>query len=250
MICGDQQAPERPALGGGPDEPAYVQDYFVEQFRALRAKIEYLADKHSLKTIAVTSSIVGEGKTLVSSNLAAHLTAGGKKKVLLIDIDLRKPNVADILRVAPSPGLGELLTDGASARDIVQPSGIGGLYVIAGGRKSDNPDLLVGDKFRALLKILKENFRFIVLDTPPILPVADTLSIKGNLDGVIFVYRIGFTPYTMLRQAVEEMQGGRILGVVLNGVKWNQNIYQRYYSYRDLGSEGKEQEAMKRILIR
>lgn len=204
---------------------------FTEQFRALRAKFEYRAEVLNCKVVAVTSAIAGEGKTVSAANLATNLVSSGRKKVLLVDVDLRKSDLARGLNILPLPGLSEYLAGSVELKDVLRKSFTPGLFVIPGGmRVSDPGDLLSGERFRSFLKEIREHFDFILLDTPPILPVSDTLSIRELVDGFVFIYRVGFTPHTMFRQAIEEMGDRNIMGVVLNGVEpQTQKYYQRYY---------------------
>jgi capsular exopolysaccharide synthesis family protein len=205
---------------------------FLEQFKALRAKFEYQVDIHKYKVVAVTSAIAEEGKTLTSANLAANLASIGRKKVLLIDTDLRKSDIARMFNAPAKPGLTEFLT-GAVSRDkiILSSNSLGSLYLISGGEKGiAPPDLLAGEAFRSFLQEMRSEFDVILLDTPPILPVADTMSLRDQVDGFIMIFRMGFTPYVMLRQALEEMEKVNIIGVVLNGVELQKyKYYQRYY---------------------
>ena len=213
-------------LKKGEDDP-----FFGEQSKAFKAKFEYKADMLKIKVVAVTSAIAGEGKTLSCANLAMNLASSGRKKVLLIDVDLRKADLARGLNIPPLPGLSEFLAGTVGLKDIMRKSLIPGLYVIAAGTRISAPaDLLAGDKFRQFLADVREHFDMVLLDTPPILPVADTLGLKDQVDGFIFLYRTGFTPYTMFKQAVEEIGEKNIVGVVLNGVEpHKEKYYQRYY---------------------
>ncbi|MBI5249631.1 MAG: CpsD/CapB family tyrosine-protein kinase [Desulfomonile tiedjei] len=215
--------------------------FFSEQFKAFKAKFEYRADMLKFKVVAVTSAIAGEGKTLSCANLAMNLASSGRKKVLLIDVDLRKADLARGLNIPSMPGLSEFLSGTVGLKDILRNSYIPGLYVIAAGTRVASPaDLLAGDKFRSFLTDIRDHFDLIIMDTPPILPVADTLSLKDQVDGFIFLYRTGFTPYNMLKQAIEEIGEKNVIGVVLNGVEpQKEKYYQRYYGkyYRKAGSE-------------
>jgi capsular exopolysaccharide synthesis family protein len=221
--------------------------FFLEQFKAFRAKFEQMIDMLGHRIVAVTSSVAGEGKTLSVTNLAVNLAGVGRKKVLVIDADLRKCDVAAGLNVRPRPGLTEYLYGAAGMADIVRHSSVPGLDVIpAGMRLANHKDLLAGDPFRSLIGRIREGgepmgrYDVVLLDTPPILPVADTLSLKDQVDAFIFVYRTGFTPYKMLQQALEETGDAKVLGVVLNGVEpGSQRYYRRYYGkyYKSIGRE-------------
>lgn len=204
---------------------------YMEQFKALRAKIEYRVDMHNRKVVAITSAIAGEGKTVSCVNLAKNLASSGRKKVLLIDIDLRKSDLASAMELEPIPGLSELLAGTVEIKDVVHNSKIAGLRVIPAGSRVPAPaDLIAGGKFRSLLKQLRDHFDVILLDTPPVIPVADTINLRDQVDGFLFVYRTGFTPHPMFRQAVEELGENQVLGVILNGVEpQTDRYYQRYY---------------------
>lgn len=214
---------------------------YFEQIKALRAKFEYKIDLKKMKIVAVTSAVAGEGKTTSCGQLAIHLVMAGRKKVLLIDTDLRKPDLARGFNIPPLPGLSEFLTGTITLKDIVRNSFLPGLYVIPAGMSVAEPgNLLSGEKFRSFLEDARGNFDVVLLDTPPILPVADTLCLRDQVDGFLFLYRAGFTPHPLLRQAAEEVGEEKILGVVLNGVtQQNQKYYHRYYGkyYRKVAQE-------------
>lgn len=226
-----------PILSVGKSDP-----YYLEQFKALRAKLEYLIDERKMKVIAVTSAIAGEGKTLSSVNLAMNLAYGGRRKILLIDVDLRKSDLARGLGISPVPGLREFLGGTESLKDIVRNTLVPGFYIIPGGKTLGDPSpLLAAEKIRNFLGKVREQFDVILLDTPPILPVADTLSLRDQVDGFIFLFRAEFTPYTMLRQALEELGEANVLGVVMNGIEpRKQKYYQRYYGKYYQGSKTSE----------
>jgi capsular exopolysaccharide synthesis family protein len=204
---------------------------FSEQIKALRAKVEYRIDSLGFRLIAVTSAISGEGKTTLSAKLAANLASSGRKRILLIDTDMRKADLARGIGVPNKPGLSEYLLGSAEAAEIVHRPEVAGLHVIPAGARIDSPDfLLSGDKFRNFLKGLRDQYDIVLLDTPPILPVADTLNLRDQVDGFIFVYRATFTPYKMFAKAAEEIGESGIVGVVVNGVEPEpQSHYNKYY---------------------
>lgn len=214
---------------------------FYEQFKALKAKFEYKAEAMKLKVVAVTSAIAGEGKTLTCSTLAMDMASSGRKKVLLIDVDMRKSDLAAGLNVPQAPGLREFLMGTVGSKDILRNSFMPGLYIIPAGNRTASPaDLLSGEKFRAFLTEIRDHFDLVLLDTPPILPVADTLALREYVDGFVFMYRVGFTPYLMLKNAIEEVGEEKVIGVVLNGVEpQKEKYYQRYYGkyYRKAGED-------------
>ena len=183
------------------------------------------------KVVAVTSAIAGEGKTVSTVNLAANLASTGRKKVLLIDLDLRKSDLAKGLRFPSIPGLVELLAGTASVNEVLR-------HVIDAGASRD-PQRQAGlrplgndrgEKFRILLKELRDQYDVILLDTPPMAPVSDTLVLRDLVDGVVLVHRLGYTPHTLFRQALEDIGEKKLLGVLLNGVEpQSERYYQKYY---------------------
>lgn len=204
---------------------------FFEQVKALRAKIESKVDLLHIKVVAVTSSIAGEGKTLSCANLGANLSSAGLKKVLLMDVDLRKSDLSRGMGVAQHPGLSDFLAGTAEPREILRETIEPGLRMIPTGTRFPNPtNLLAGEKFKRFLGDAREQYDVVLLDTPPILPVADTLTLKDQVDGFVFLFRAGFTPHPMLSQALEEVGQEKVLGVVLNGVEAKSSkYYHRYY---------------------
>jgi len=204
---------------------------FTEQYKNLCARFEYLVDVRGCKVVAISSAISGEGKTVSSVNLASNLASTGRKKVLLIDLDLRKSDLAKGLRFPSSPGLSELLDGKANLKDVLRFVIAQGLYVIPSGKRIINPwGLISGDKFRTLLEELRHQYDVILLDTAPMAPVSDTLVIRDLVDGVILVHRLGYTPHNLFRQALEDIGEKKLLGVVLNGVEpHTERYYRRYY---------------------
>lgn len=208
------------------------QDFlYLEQFKALRAKFEYKVDMHNRKVVAVTSAIAGEGKTVSAIHLARNLASAGRKKVLLVDMDLRKADLARTLGISPVPGLTEYLSGTVGPKEIIRNSKVKNLYVVpAGARISAPSDLIAGEAFRFLLEQVKTHFDVVLLDTPPVIPVADTIHLRDLVDGFLMVFRAGFTPHAMLRQALGDLGENQVLGVVLNGVEpKTERYYQRYY---------------------
>ena len=199
---------------------------FHEQFKALRAKIDDYLEKEGGRTIAITSAIAEEGKTVTCVNLAMNIATTGRKKVLLVDTDMRKSDLAQGMDLEPGPGLSEYLSGNANVKEILRNSLVPGLHVIpAGSEIPESTDLLAREQFRSFLKSAREAFDVILLDTPPVIPVADTLSLRDQVDRFLLVYRAGFTPYPLLQQVIGEIGEQKILGVVINRVKLMTNKY-------------------------
>lgn len=204
---------------------------FLEQFKALRSKLEYRMDVLGWKVIGVTSTIAGEGKTLTCAKLAVSLARTKRKAVLLVDADIRKADLSKGFGIPAHPGLTEYLLGAVAFPDVVRKSAVPGLDTVSTGTSVSAPaDLLAGDGFGTFIEEARKRYDLVLLDTPPILPVADTMSMRERLDGLIFVYRAGFTPLTMFKQATEEIGEKKILGVVLNGVEpKSDRYYGKYY---------------------
>lgn len=204
---------------------------FNEEFKSLRAKFEYQVDIHHHKVIAVTSSIAGEGKTLLCAQLARNLALSKRKKVLLIDVDIRKEDLSRGLGIVKIPGLTEHLLGAAAIKDILRPMPYPDLTFIPSGAEVASPaDLLAREEFTDLLREMREKYDIILLDTPPVLPVADTVTIRERVDGFVFVFRVAYTPHHLFRAAMEEIGEKRILGVAINAVEQKTpNYYKRYY---------------------
>jgi protein-tyrosine kinase len=204
---------------------------FAEQFKTLCSRLQYRADVLNFKVVAVTSAVAGEGKTLSSVNIATNLAAGGRKNVLLLDVDLRKPDLARGLKIPARPGLAEYLSGSANLTDIVRKAVAPGLCVIPGGMRVATPwDLLVGERFRELLTEVRERYGLVLLDAPPIIPVSDAMALRELVDGFILLYRLGFTPHPLFRQVLEDIGEKKLLGVVLNAVEPQpERYYRRYY---------------------
>lgn len=228
-----------PALPG--EDPQAIEDraslfpgtdpMFVEQYKTFCARFDYRAGVLGHKVFAVTSAIAGEGKTVSSMNLAANLASSRRKKVLLIDVDLRKSDLAKGLRIPPVPGLSEYLAGALEIPDILRKSVAPGFDVITGGMRIQAPwEMITGERFRSFLARMRQTYDVVLLDAPPVVPVSDTLTLRDLVDSFVVVYRLGFTPHPLLRQCLEEIGEKKLLGVLLNGAPpQSDRYYQRYY---------------------
>ena len=220
-----------------------VDPFFFELLKGLRAKVEYKMDTLNLRVLAVSSAVAGEGKTLTATHLATNMASTGRKKVLLMDLDLRKSSIARELGMAADSGMSEFLSGAVPKEKILRNSMVPGLSVIAAGKTVSSPtDMLAGEKFRFLLRDLREQFDLVILDTPPILPVPDAVTISEQVDAFILLFRFSHTPHQLFRQAIEELGERKIVGVVLNGEeKKSNNYYHKYYGkyYQAAHTEGK-----------
>jgi capsular exopolysaccharide synthesis family protein len=203
----------------------------IEAFRTLRTNVMFSSAEPGLRSLVVTSTGPGEGKTLVSGNLAISLAEAGQR-VLLIDADLRRPKQHELFGIKREPGLSNLLVGSAKASEVVRKTTVRGLYVLPAGRIPPNPVELVGSaRFQDFLKSLPEHFDWVVLDTPPVMAVADASVIAHHVSGVAFVVGAEMVSRATAQAALEQLETARarLLGGVLNRVDLERQGY--YYSH-------------------
>jgi succinoglycan biosynthesis transport protein ExoP len=203
-----------------------------DAFRSLRTNLQYLNFNQSIKTIAVTSANMGDGKTTVSVNLATVYAKAGNK-VLIVDCDLRRPMIGKTLN-SNGRGLSELLVGKSNLKSVISRTRIEGLYVISSGLIPPNPaDLLGSDRLTDLLSELKEEFDVVILDCPPVLGVADTVILASKADAILLVTHAGKTKKQEIALAKDTLKkvGAHILGFVINGVRMDKNNYYYHDDY-------------------
>jgi capsular exopolysaccharide synthesis family protein len=194
-------------------------------------------------TFLITSSIRGEGKTTTACNLAIILA--NSRPVLLIDADLRAPSVHKMFGLSVNSGLGEYLKGELEEEFLFRQSGVDELTIIpAGGEREDSSDILASPKMRNFLykEKIKEKNRFIIIDSPPVLPVTDSRIISQYVDQILFIAEAGRTPKETISYALSLLSGANLLGVILNNI----STFSSYYPYSYYGDEyrsyGKREE--------
>ena len=206
--------------------------YSIEQFRSLRSRLYQLRAKQPLQSILVCSAVAAEGKTFVSANLAMALAKQQGRKILLIDADLRKPAQHTVFGAPLSPGLTDLLAGNASCSEVIQSGGIENLWLMPCGTPAQNASELLGNnRMGEVLEVLAPIFDWIVLDSSPVLPVSDAVTISRSCDGVLLVARAEVTSYDAVQRAQHEFREARLLGVVLNGTTERPKHSNYYYQY-------------------
>ncbi len=204
-----------------------------EAFRTLRTNLQYTSPDSQLRTVLITSAAPGEGKSVISSNLAVSLAQVGKN-IILIDCDLRKPVAHKIFGLNNAEGLTNILTGQADYKDVIQKSAAPGLSVITSGPIPPNPaELLQSQNMRKLLAQLNGECDQIILDVAPVLPVADAMILAPYSDGIVMVVAVNQVSKDFLLQAKDllENTNTKILGVVLNRVEYSKTGEQYYYNY-------------------
>jgi capsular exopolysaccharide synthesis family protein len=219
-----------------------LSEHGAEQFRTLRSRLYQLRGTQQLRTVLVTSSVPGEGKTFVTNNLAQAIVRQPDRRVLMIDADLRCSRLHIPLGAPSTPGLTDYLRGEADEMAVIQHGQEGNLCFIPGGKEVKNPsELLSNGKMKILLDRVTPVFDWVILDSPPCLPVADASVLADLVDGVLMIVRAASTPAETAQRARQELQGRNLLGVVLNAVE-EVHAYGTYY-YSGYGySYGRQNE--------
>jgi len=203
----------------------------AEAYRTLRTSIQFAGLDHKCRSIVVTSSSPGEGKSTTVANFGVVMAQTGSR-VCLIDSDLRRPTLHRIFGLGNSRGLTTALLDGLPFAEIAQPTNVANLSVLTSGPLPPNPAELVGsNRMREALEAVAAAFDMILLDSPPVVSVSDAVALATFADGVVMVVQTGKVPHEVIRRATSQILAvkGRILGVVMNGVNLKRDGY--YYDY-------------------
>lgn len=210
----------------------YPKSVTAEFYRNLRTSLEYSAIDNKIKTLVITSSEEGEGKSTVASNLA-YILAQGEKKVLLIDCDLRRSSIHRKFEISNQEGLTEYLVGKLDLSDAIKEVSKN-LDVITAGKIPPNPAEVIGSKkMEDLLENLKIHYDHIILDTPPVLVVTDGRILAGKSDGTVLVVKAEKTKGDVVVQGYKELEKvkSKVIGTVINGsLEEKRKSY--YYSSR------------------
>lgn len=203
---------------------------FSEAFRAVRTNVIFSSAEEGARSLVVTSTGPGEGKSVVASNLAVSLAQTGQR-VLLIDADMRKPRVHTVFGLQQEPGLSNLLVGGAKASEVVRKGNMQGLWLLPAGKVPPNPAELLGSaRCRDFVHSLREHFDWVIIDTPPVMAVTDASLVAHYASGVVFVVGAEMTSRHAAKRALDQLEQVRatLIGGVLNRVDIERNAY--YYS--------------------
>ena len=193
------------------------QSLAAEQYRSLRTRLAHTEGAAALRTVMVTSPQKGEGKSVTSANLALTMAQELQRRVVIVEADLRKPSLGHLFNLPAGPGLAEYLVGAAELSDVMKFLPDHHLTVIPAGTPPANPSELLGSTaMRRLLDQLRARFDRVILDTPPVLPLADVAVLAPMVDGTLLVVRAGYTPKPAIENALRAFDSSRLLGVVLN----------------------------------
>jgi len=202
----------------------------TEEFRTLRSRLYHTREKMSLKKILVASALPKEGKSFTAANLAQVMVRQHGRRVLLIDADLRGPRLHVMLGTTSAPGLSDYLQGGTDEFSIMQRGAMENLFFIPSGQQiSDPAELVANGRLKLLLQRVEALFDWIIVDSPPAVPVSDASVLAKACDGVLMVVRSNTTPVDMARRARLEFPDQALVGVVLNGTSSESAPYARYY---------------------
>lgn len=214
-------------------EPRCIQS---EAFRSIRTSLLLSFDSPARKALIFSSPLSKDGKSSIISNLGLAL-AQAHKRVVIVDSDLRKPRQQEIFNVDYTWGLTHFLSSIVDASEIIRPTAYTNLFVVPSGISPADPlEIMFSEKMKAFINFLKQQFDFVLFDSPPILAVSDALVLGKQVDGLILVVRAGQTPVNALKQARNKIEDHKIncLGVIINGVSLleQEGYYARqYYHY-------------------
>ena len=221
----------RPIALVGHDDP---RSAFAEAYRSVRTALQFSTSSGVPRLLTVTSAMVGEGKSTTALSLAIQFAQAGRK-TLLIEADLRKPSIHRTLNLDNQTGLTHYLAGGdAQPVDITKPTHIGNLFAIPAGPLPPNPaELLSSARMVALLTLAAEKFDQVILDSPPLLGLADALIIGNLCEGTLLTVEMGSTPRGYVQGALKRLRGARVhvLGAILTKLEARPGAYGYYRSY-------------------
>jgi len=206
----------------------------AEEYRKLKSILVRLTKGETFRNmLMVTSSINNEGKSITALNLALALAQEYDYTVLLVDADLRKPSLHSYLGIEQQKGLSECLLDGLDVKDALVNTGIGRLSLLPAGRQVSNPtEIFSSQKSKDFFLEIKDRYhdRYVIIDSPPVLPFAETRSLNCVVDGVVVVVKEGAVPLKHVSETLECLKGGEILGLVFNEASVeNHSGHNNYY---------------------
>ena len=213
-------------------EPLLVMDdrdlMATEQYRILCTKIEGMSHARSIKAFAITSAVKGEGKSVTSLNLAYIMAQEFDKKVVLVECDFRNPSITAQLLDMGKHGLVDVLKERADLKVGIRKLKDSNLFILPAGNKATNASkVLHSQSLRTVINTLKSTYDYVIIDSPPILPLVDMNILTKVVDGLLLVVRAGKTPQDIVIKAVNSIPTDNLLGIILNGTE--PSLHKYYY---------------------
>lgn len=209
----------------------------ADRFRYLRMRLRELWSAGKVRKLLIASPLPQDGKSTVALNLATALSERGRSSVLLIEADLYRSPIAQLLGLKPGPGLAECLETGLDPLSALRHLEPLGWYLLPAGKPVGNPgDLLHGEVFPKIMKTISPHFDWVLVDSPPLMPITDALALAQQTDASLLVVRAGRTPRETVDSAITALGTKRVVGVVLNGVQGLGKLYSKYSGYHSYSS--------------
>lgn len=210
------------------------------EFRRVLHNLNKSSKGGEKKSLLITSAMLSEGKSLVSSFLAMTSARHKNRKTLLIDFDLRRPTQHKLFAIDREKGIAEIILDGLSPRNAIKKTAYENLDILAAGKYIENPtDLVTGPNVHMVIEEMKYYYEFIVVDSPPLVPVMDSLILIEELDAVLLVIKAGSTQKAVVSRARKSLMphNGKLVGVVVNNLR---KTLPHYYNYNYYGYHYKQ----------
>jgi capsular exopolysaccharide synthesis family protein len=230
----------------GPDAEIVVhkdpRGIMADRFRFLRAQLRSRANTDNLKTLLITSPLPQDGKSTVALNLATMLAEQGKRKVLLVEADLHHPSVTQRLGLDSRrmEGLADCLEAGTNPFALIRRIEPIEVHLLPAGKPCAHPtELLQSDLLTDVMKSLREQFDWVLIDSPPVRPLSDALLLRQRSDATLLVVRSGQTPTPAVEEAVDLLGKKNLAGIMLNCVTGLERAYSRYYRSYNSQEEGR-----------
>ena len=209
------------------------KSHISEAYKGLRTSVLFSFPDHGPKALLITSASPSEGKTITSANLAITMAQGGSR-VVMLDCDMRKPRLHRLFSMKNERGISNLLVGQCQIKDVIQDGPVANLKVITCGHRPPNPsELLVSDRLSQILAELKEEFDHIIIDSPPLVAVTDSVIISRIVDGVILVIHGGVTSREVIKRGCDLLKNVKapLLGAIINNIDLGKRSYYYYYQY-------------------
>lgn len=204
----------------------------ADRYRLLRLRFRELKAKWKLRTVLVTSPLPEDGKSTTVINLATALAEKGKSRVLVIEADLYHSCLVDLVGIKPGDGLAEMLERGLSPASGIRRLEPLGWSLLPAGKTSGNPtELLHKEAFSQLMQRLVPHFDWVLIDSPPVIPLADAMLLRSRANATLLVARAGHTPRKAIERSLSLLGREHVLGIVLNAAEDVNRLYSKYSKY-------------------